>query len=44
MKKELTQKAKEQEKTGEISHTTEFLGLRLNELKDYDEEEFYKEV
>jgi pyruvate/2-oxoacid:ferredoxin oxidoreductase alpha subunit len=38
------QKAREQEKAGEISHTTEFLGLRLNELKDYDEEEFYKEA
>jgi pyruvate/2-oxoacid:ferredoxin oxidoreductase alpha subunit len=36
------QKAKDQEKTGEISHTTEFLGLRLSELKDYDEEKFYK--
>ena len=38
------QKAKEQEKTGEVSHTTEFLGLRLSELKGYDEEEFYKGV
>jgi pyruvate/2-oxoacid:ferredoxin oxidoreductase alpha subunit len=38
------QKAINQEKTGEISHTTEFLGLRLNELKDYDEEGFYKEA
>jgi pyruvate/2-oxoacid:ferredoxin oxidoreductase alpha subunit len=36
------QKAIEQEKTGEISHNTEFLGLRLDELKSYDEEEFYK--
>ncbi len=38
------QKAIEQEKTGIISHTTEFIGLRLNELKNYDEEEFYKEA
>jgi pyruvate/2-oxoacid:ferredoxin oxidoreductase alpha subunit len=36
------QKAIEQEKSGVISHITEFIGLRLNELKNYDEGEFYK--
>ncbi|MFW9948815.1 MAG: pyruvate ferredoxin oxidoreductase [Candidatus Thorarchaeota archaeon] len=38
------QKAIQQEKLGEISSNTEFLGLRLNELKDYDEAEFFKGV
>lgn len=33
----------ELEKKGEISYSTEFLGLRLDELKDYDEDEFFKE-
>ena len=33
----------ELEKHEEISHTTEFLGLRLSELKNYDESEFFKE-
>jgi len=37
-------RALEQEKTGEISHNTEFLGLRLNELENYDESNFFKEV
>jgi pyruvate ferredoxin oxidoreductase alpha subunit len=31
----------EQEKTGIISHTTEFIGLKLNEIKNYDEAKFY---
>jgi len=33
-----------QEKTGEISQTTEFLGLQLKELGVYDENTFFKEV
>ncbi|MFX1356248.1 MAG: hypothetical protein ACFFA8_03105, partial [Promethearchaeota archaeon] len=36
-------KAIEQEKTGEISQNTEFLGLRLNELENYDEHKYFKE-
>jgi len=37
-------KAIAQEKTGVISYHTDFLGLRLNELENYDEEEYFKEV
>jgi len=37
-------KALEQEKVGKISLSTEFLGLRLGELKEYDEANFFKEV
>ena len=32
------------EKKGEISYSTEFLGLRLDELKDYDESNFFTEA
>ena len=33
----------ELEKKGEISYSTEFLGLRLDELNEYDEDEFFRE-
>ena len=35
------QKTLEAEKKGEISYTTEFLGLNLTELENYDESNFY---
>ncbi|MFX0057525.1 MAG: pyruvate ferredoxin oxidoreductase [Candidatus Hodarchaeota archaeon] len=38
------ERAIELSKLGEISHTTEFLGLKLDELKEYDESTFYEEV
>ncbi|MHA1669720.1 MAG: transketolase C-terminal domain-containing protein [Promethearchaeota archaeon] len=34
----------DQEKLGEISQVTEFLGLKLNKLSDYDESTFFKEA
>ena len=37
-------RALNQAKTGEISHTTEFLGLMLDQLNDYDESTFFMEV
>ncbi|MHA1191236.1 MAG: pyruvate ferredoxin oxidoreductase [Promethearchaeota archaeon] len=37
-------KALDQEKTGEMSQTTEFLGLKLKELSEYDESTFFKEA
>ncbi|MFW9937642.1 MAG: transketolase C-terminal domain-containing protein [Candidatus Thorarchaeota archaeon] len=36
-------KAIKEEKIGEISQNTEFLGLRLNELENYDEHKYFKE-
>jgi len=37
-------RALNQQKTEEISQNTEFLGLKLEELNDYDEATFFKEV
>ncbi|MHA1105606.1 MAG: transketolase C-terminal domain-containing protein [Promethearchaeota archaeon] len=37
-------RALDQEKTGEMSQTTEFLGLKLKELSEYDESTFFKEA
>jgi pyruvate/2-oxoacid:ferredoxin oxidoreductase alpha subunit len=37
------EKAIELEKKGEISYSTDYLGLKLDELKNYDESEFFKE-
>ena len=37
-------RALNQAKTGEITHTTEFLGLMLDQLSDYDESTFFTEA
>ena len=37
-------RALNQAKTGEVSQTTEFLGLKLDQLSNYDESTFFEEV